>query len=516
MRKIKKIAALSMAAVTMLTGGFLCGNVSDSVMAVTVDEQDPIDVNGTEDFTYEVENGKIRFSSNANSYPSYIVSSNLDYTIEWPELQPALQPACNNNDFVFTPAENGRYVISANAMREKIFKFGEGDYSGHFHYFYHVITGYVVDCVDGEITIREDWNYNTYSQTQIDALITQEEYPMVCGDVQSELYNDDLFSWYYSFVNGNMPSGLSGNHLKDYITTVYSKYSTKSYFCVNGGYGEYLADAPKVSDESLVERENVLHTASGSTTDDIMDFYRLKAVNDGKLSVFANDVEYKLEIKDGIFRYASDTEEAVKGDANGDGILGVSDAVSLQNGLLGAQPLKYSENIDLCRDGVIDVYDFCLLKKMVVEIPEETINAQLLVDMIGYSDKLLKRADSDESSEVITSAGQLKEYLESIVDDENKDLALRMASKFDDSFYEENVILANCIYQSCGGGIMYKIDSVSRKGDTIIVKYSDNYEPIPYIDIVNGLFATAIISKDDYNSENVVWEYQPTYFDYIN
>lgn len=515
MMKIKKIAALSMAAVSMLTSGFLCGNVSDSVIAADVDAQNQVDINGTEDFTYVVENGKIRFTGNVNSYLSYIVSSNFDYTMERETLETTWAP---DDDYVFTPAENGRYVISVESLKEVIIKTGEGDYSGHFHYFYHVITGYVVECVDGEITINEDWNCNTYSQTQIDKIIEDcsKQNELMFGDVQSELYNNDLFGYYYSFVNGNMPLGPSGYHLKDYITTVYGRYSTKSYFCINGGYGEYLAEPPKVSDESLVEREDVLHTSSASTTDDIMDFYRFRAVNDGKLSVFANDVEYKLEIKDGIFSYASDTEEAVKGDVNGDGILGVSDAVILQNGLLGAQPLKYSENIDLCKDGVIDVYDLCLLKQMIVDIPEENVSAELSVNMIGYSDKLLKKAYSDNSSAVITSTEQLKDYFTSITDEGNASIIEFYTSKYNDSFFAENVMLANCIYQSCGGGIMYKINSVSRKGDTIIVKYSDNYELKPYPDIVNGLFATAIISKDDYNSENVIWDKLIKKYEYID
>ena len=516
MMKIKKIAAFSMAAVTMLTSGFLCGNVSDSVIAADVDGQDLVDIYETDDFTYVVEDGKINFFGNTNAYLSYIVSSNLDYTME--RETPQTDWASDDDDWVFTPAENGRYVISVESLKEEIIKTGEGDYSGHFHYFYQVITMYVVDCVDGEITIRKDWNYNTYSQEQIDKIINDanEEEMILFGDVQSELYNNELFGGYFSFVNGNMPLGPSGYHLKDYITTVYGRYSTKSYFCINGGYGEYLAEAPKVSDESLVEREDVLHTSSAATNDDIMDFYRFRAVNDGKLSVFANDVEYKLEIKDGIFSYASDTEEAVKGDVNGDGILGVSDAVTLQNGLLGAQPLKYSENIDLCKDGVIDVYDLCLLKQMIVDIPEENVSAELSVNMIGYSDKLLKKAYSDNSSAVITSTEQLKDYLTSITDEDNASIIEFYTSKYNDSFFEENVMLANCIYQSCGGGIMYKINSVSRKGDTIIVKYSDNYELKPYIDIVNGLFATAIISKDDYNSENVIWDKLIKKYEYID
>lgn len=514
MNKIKRIAALSMAAVTMLTGGVLCGNVSDSVVAIAEDQQNPIDITGADNFTYEVKNGKIRFSSNSNAYMSYIVSSNLDYTMNREDLQ----TASHSDNYIFTPAENGRYVIAADALNEAIIPWSANDNenSGHFHYFYHVITSYVVDYADGNITVSEEFSTNTYSQVQIDRLINdmqnEEEYPMVCGDVQSENYNNGLFGWYYSFVNGNMPFGLTSSDLKEYITTVYSRYSTKSYFCVNG---EYEGDAPKVSDESLVEREEVLHTASGATTCDEMYFYRLKAVNDGKLSVFANDVEYKLEIKDGIFRKASDSEEAVMGDANGDGILGVSDAVTLQNGLLGIQTLKYSENIDLCEDGVIDVYDLCLLKKMVVEIPEKNVYAQLSVEMIGYSDELLKRAWSDESSEVITSTNQLREYLDSITEEDNKGAIEHYAARFDDSFFEENVMLANCIYQSCGGGIMYKIDSVSRKNDTIIVKYSDNYQ-FSAPDVVNGLFAMAIISKDDYNSENVIWDYQVKYFDDID
>lgn len=503
MNKIKKLAALSMAAVTMLTGGFVCGNIPNSMAAIAVDQQNPIDITGADNFKYEVKNGKIRFSSNSNAYMSYVVSSNLDYTMNREDLQ----TASHSDNYIFTPAENGRYVIAADAMNEAIIACGDGEYSGHFHYFYNVITGYVVDYADGNITVSEEFSTNTYSQVQIDRIVNdmqnEEEYPMVCWDVQSENYNNGLFGMYYSFVNGNMPFGLTGSDLKEYITTVYSRYSTTSYFCVNG---RYEGDAPKVSDESLVEREEVLHTASGATTDDEMYFYRIKAVNDGKLSVFANDVEYKLEVKDGIFRKAKDSEEAVMGDANGDGILGVSDAVTLQNGLLGIQPLKYSENIDLCKDGVIDVYDLCLLKKMVVEIPEKNIYALLSVEMIGYSDELLKRAWSDESSEVITSTDQLREYLDSITEEYNKDAIEHYAARFDDSFFEENVMLANCIYQSCGGGIMYKINSVCRKNDTIIVKYSDNYQLQTYPDVVNGLFAMAIISKDDYNSENVIWE----------
>lgn len=55
------------------------------------------------------------------------------------------------------------------------------------------------------------------------------------------------------------------------------------------------------------------------------------------------------------------------GDANYDGKVTVADAVMLQKWLLGSGELTCWQNVDLCKDERIDVFDLCLLKRMIIE-----------------------------------------------------------------------------------------------------------------------------------------------------
>lgn len=57
----------------------------------------------------------------------------------------------------------------------------------------------------------------------------------------------------------------------------------------------------------------------------------------------------------------------IKGDANNDGEVTVADAVMLQKWLLGSCELTCWQNVDLCEDNRIDVFDLCLMKRMLVE-----------------------------------------------------------------------------------------------------------------------------------------------------
>lgn len=61
-------------------------------------------------------------------------------------------------------------------------------------------------------------------------------------------------------------------------------------------------------------------------------------------------------------------ESVVTGDANGDGKLTVADAVILQKWLLAVPHVRLSnwEACDLCKDGRIDVFDLCLLKRKLI------------------------------------------------------------------------------------------------------------------------------------------------------
>ena len=55
------------------------------------------------------------------------------------------------------------------------------------------------------------------------------------------------------------------------------------------------------------------------------------------------------------------------GDANDDGSVTISDAVMLQKWLLGASKLTAWHNVDLYKDEKINVFDLCLLKRMIIE-----------------------------------------------------------------------------------------------------------------------------------------------------
>lgn len=59
--------------------------------------------------------------------------------------------------------------------------------------------------------------------------------------------------------------------------------------------------------------------------------------------------------------------EEIKGDADGDGEIGVTDVVVLQKWLLGESELPNWKNADLHEDGVINIYDLLILKQMLIK-----------------------------------------------------------------------------------------------------------------------------------------------------
>lgn len=74
--------------------------------------------------------------------------------------------------------------------------------------------------------------------------------------------------------------------------------------------------------------------------------------------------------------------EPVAGDVNADGVVSIADAVMLQKWLLGVPDVKlYNwKSADLCEDGVIDVYDLCLMKRELINAPVSMEEATLVVE----------------------------------------------------------------------------------------------------------------------------------------
>ncbi|MCM1133840.1 MAG: DUF4832 domain-containing protein [Ruminococcus flavefaciens] len=88
----------------------------------------------------------------------------------------------------------------------------------------------------------------------------------------------------------------------------------------------------------------------------------------------ADEGEYTVKItsESGIEKFVTAfslsvaSKSNVLGDADGNGVCNVADAVMLQKWLLGAGELTCWENVDLCKDNRIDVADFAVLRGMIV------------------------------------------------------------------------------------------------------------------------------------------------------
>lgn len=76
------------------------------------------------------------------------------------------------------------------------------------------------------------------------------------------------------------------------------------------------------------------------------------------------------ELNNGFPVFPWQLDIMLKGDADNNGVVNVNDAIMLQEWLLGSGELTNWENVDLCEDGVIDVFDLCLLKRLLVENAE--------------------------------------------------------------------------------------------------------------------------------------------------
>lgn len=203
------------------------------------------------------------------------------------------------------------------------------------------------------------------------------------------------------------------------------------------------------------------------------------------------------------------------GDVNLDGRIGLQDAILLNKSIAKSVLLNETakKNADCNADDYLNSEDTLSLLRYLVsltdelpEIPQDYVKELALVskiDAIGYTDELFHLSNSENSSAVITSCAELEAYLTPITQAETVQMYL---SKYDDMFFEKNVLLLNSIYQSCGGRIMYQIDSVSYQGSQLKVKYSDMYEDYQsYPDVVNGLLAQVTVPKEQYQANAVEW-----------
>lgn len=348
--------------------------VNEDLSVNEISEEEYKTISAETGFSYEVKDGSIVFEniSKNSSMMSFIISSNSDYDM-----------VCERDKSTFSPKEDGRYVLTVVQQYEEIFPVGMEN-SGHIHYFYPVVTSYTVDASGKEINIDKKNCHNYYSEEQITTIresLADHEY-VVCSDAEAEGSENLLNGTYFSFVNGYMPD-------TSYITNYYySKYTVESYFCINipGANGNSWV---KVSDDTLVSTMEKMNTSSSMFADDIMDFYMVKALKDGEVTINAGyqlmidsvidkpgydhdlvieNPGYDLVIENGIFKRADKKVSAVKGDANGDGEFNISDVVMLQKWLLSVPDTHLAnwKAADFDEDGKLDVFDLCLMKRELI------------------------------------------------------------------------------------------------------------------------------------------------------
>ncbi len=333
----------------------------------------------TEPIVPSVADGSVHFPRDLNAADfGLIVSSNQECTVTHAE-----------NGCTFTPEEDGRYVVSTSEYCEEIVNFGTSEISGHFHYFYPVLTNYTVGVEDGEITVTEQGMKSWFSEEQIDvevqkmneAISAGETEAVACYNVYAAQPDDVMHGAYFSFVNGQLPT-VQGDY-DSYIMNVYTEYGTDSYFCVNycsadiqqdmNGNEPQRVTAEEMDISSLLTHFWTSRTCDGDLTTpspDIMEFTRIAAPEaDGDLTVLVDNLDavytYPLTVENGIFHHRIVISE-VPADVNNDGTFSVADAVMLQKWLLCKGKLTCPQKADLTGEGIVNAFDLALMKNILL------------------------------------------------------------------------------------------------------------------------------------------------------
>ena len=78
---------------------------------------------------------------------------------------------------------------------------------------------------------------------------------------------------------------------------------------------------------------------------------------------------YDSQLKEAFHNIVENNTEAIAGDVNNDGKFSISDVVLLQKWLLALPEVKLDnwKAADLCKDDRLDVFDLCLMKRMLIQ-----------------------------------------------------------------------------------------------------------------------------------------------------
>ena len=209
----------------------------------------------------------------------------------------------------------------------------------------------------------------------------------------------------------------------------------------------------------------------------------------------------------------------IKGDANCDGQVDLSDAVMIMQAL--ANPNKYGIggteehhlteqgklNGDMNGDGLTVDDAQAIQRKLLglVDPAEVTYDKTVSWHMGGMAENYRDICRGSGYSAVITNTDELKTYLGKVLKEK---FITAYAEKYTDSFFKDNILLIDSIYQSYGSvESIYEISDFAFSDDTIdiSVKTLTNGGDL----VVSLSIAQVTIPRAAYNKQNINWIVEP-------
>ncbi|WP_296582724.1 dockerin type I repeat-containing protein, partial [Ruminococcus sp.] len=194
------------------------------------------------------------------------------------------------------------------------------------------------------------------------------------------------------------------------------------------------------------------------------------------MQALANPNKYGI---DGTAEHHLTEQGKTNGDMNGDGLT-VGDAQAIQKKLLGLDApseLTFDKTVDWYHSNTAESFwDICF---------------------------------DGEYSAVITNTEELEVYLSKVLQDK----AIKAyVEKYNDSFFKDNVLLLDSIYQSAGMKAGYQIDNVDFSDDEISVSVVYAFSKGQALECVVSLcIAQVIVPKEAYNGQTVNWTIEKPY-----
>lgn len=451
----------------------------------------------------------------------YIVSTHCEFDAER-----------NTYGYIFKPAKDGRYVITALESCEEIIDFTlfeEND--SHIHFFYPYIRNYTVTVENGLISVEKDGEKDFSTCTDVNAYIQEKTNEMrsyadqtgneiltVCEDYTDVTIEDVLDEEYYAYVNGN-----STEHY--YFTYIDREYGDDiSQFCITTAYDE--KDNITVSDTGVAEialRSTCAGWMDGNLevgTDDIWNFYIITPKNDGITEVSASDINntavYTLTVKDGRFVpfvIVNDAGEPIPGDLTLDNEVSMADAAILQKYMMNQRSLTNAQKFeaDVNGDGRINIIDMALLKKILREqgltselTPVTRMDTTKAATWQGWNAAMM------DLTYVITS----REELEKIVAPFFRDAVTRsLKTTYDEAFFQSNVLFLDLNPAHAYDHAAVINDVFYQNGDLQIeYAYIETDCVYPEGSVYDEYIQIAQVSlpKGQYHDNNVVWSVRDT------